>query len=230
MNILALDTALGACSVAVMACGEILNFQYEERTRGHAERLAPMVAEIFSASGLTPRDINRIGVTTGPGTFTGQRVGLAFARAFAVAIDVPVIGVTTLQALAAHAREQMSAQNAYDAIIAAVDARRNEIYIQLFDMVLNPLHPPQVLGLEAAAEMMGRGNFLIGGSGAQALAGHLQSCETALMSELQPDARQIAYLVSEMPVPDHAPHAFYLRAPDARLPEQGKPEQSKVEP
>ncbi|MFL6689772.1 MAG: tRNA (adenosine(37)-N6)-threonylcarbamoyltransferase complex dimerization subunit type 1 TsaB, partial [Alphaproteobacteria bacterium] len=77
MKILAVDTALGACSVAVLSDKQVLSHRYEIMDRGHAEALAPMVQRAMQDAGLSFADLERLAVTTGPGTFTGQRVGLA---------------------------------------------------------------------------------------------------------------------------------------------------------
>ena len=81
MIILGLDTALAACSVAVTRDGEVLAAMSEPMLRGHQERLAPMVQEVMAAAGLPFAALDRVGVTVGPGSFTGLRVGLAFAAA-----------------------------------------------------------------------------------------------------------------------------------------------------
>src|SRR3712207_4426913 len=103
MNILGIDTALGACSAAVITDARVLSRRHEEMLRGHAEALAPMVREVMEEAGLAFAALDRLAVTTGPGTFTGQRVGLAFVRALVVALKRPAIGVTTLDAIAAQA-------------------------------------------------------------------------------------------------------------------------------
>lgn len=100
MPALAVDTALGACAVAVVEEGAVLAAATEPLQRGHAERLAPMVQEVMTRANLAFDAVDRVIVTTGPGSFTGVRVGLAFARAFTLALGVPCIGVSTLEALA----------------------------------------------------------------------------------------------------------------------------------
>jgi tRNA threonylcarbamoyladenosine biosynthesis protein TsaB len=101
--ILAVDTALGACSAALVAEGKTLAHEHREMARGHAEALAPMVEALMRGAGVPLASLDRIAVTTGPGTFTGQRVGLAFARALGLGLKRPVIGVTTLDAMAQEA-------------------------------------------------------------------------------------------------------------------------------
>jgi tRNA threonylcarbamoyladenosine biosynthesis protein TsaB len=100
MIILGIDASLDACSVAIVRDGRTLAHFHEPMTRGQAERLAPMVREAAQQAGVTFAQLDRITVTTGPGSFTGVRVGLSFARALALSLNKPCIGVSTLEALA----------------------------------------------------------------------------------------------------------------------------------
>src|ERR1700748_3661782 len=104
--ILSVDTALGACSVAVLKDENILAHRFVEMARGHAEALAPMVQDTMAQAGIEFSALDRLAVTTGPGTFTGQRVGLAFMRGLRVALNKPLIGITTLSAMAHQALAQ----------------------------------------------------------------------------------------------------------------------------
>lgn len=97
---LGLDTSLDACSAAVVRDDEILASLQESMSKGQAERLAPLVRDAIAGAGVEFSKIDRVGVTTGPGSFTGVRVGLSFARALALALGIPCIGVSTLEALA----------------------------------------------------------------------------------------------------------------------------------
>jgi len=136
MKILAVDTALGACSVALLDDGKILAHIFEPMDRGHAERLAPMVDEAMKKAGMDFSSLDRLAVTTGPGTFTGQRVGLAFMRGLRLALKIPLIGVTTLEVMAASALGEteifrLSATQSRKQAAAIHDARREEAYLSL---------------------------------------------------------------------------------------------------
>src|SRR6185312_2218624 len=121
--LLAVDTALGACSVAVLDGEKIRAHECVEMARGHAEALAPMVARAMT--GIAFDALDRLAVTTGPGTFTGQRVGLAFMRGLRIALKRPLIGVTTLEAMAAAVKAKRAA--------TIHDAKRDEAYLLLWE-------------------------------------------------------------------------------------------------
>lgn len=100
MLVLGLDTSLDACSAAIVRGGEVLAHLCEVMNRGQAERLAPMVRDVAQQAGVTFAELDRVAVTTGPGSFTGVRVGLSFARTLALSLGKPCVGVSTLEALA----------------------------------------------------------------------------------------------------------------------------------
>ncbi|MBY0562655.1 MAG: tRNA (adenosine(37)-N6)-threonylcarbamoyltransferase complex dimerization subunit type 1 TsaB [Hyphomonadaceae bacterium] len=101
-----MDTSLDSCSVALARGDEVLASATETMQRGQAERLAPMVKDVLATAGVRFSELDRVTVTTGPGSFTGVRVGLSFARALAMALNKPCIGVSTLEVLALRAGER----------------------------------------------------------------------------------------------------------------------------
>ncbi len=132
MIILALDCALSSCSVSVIKDGELLSEIFEERSRGQAERILPMCQEICQRHSISFDDLEGIAVTRGPGTFTGVRIGLAAAKGLALALHIPIIGVTTLEAVARHSFDVLTGDD-MGKIAVAHDARRSEIYWQIFE-------------------------------------------------------------------------------------------------
>lgn len=123
--VLALDTTLDACSVAVAQDGGVRALLSETMNRGQAERLAPMVRDAMNQAGLAFSELDRVVVTKGPGSFTGVRVGLSFARALALALDKPCLGVSTLEALALAGSE--------DGLRAGVIETPGAAYFALYD-------------------------------------------------------------------------------------------------
>lgn len=134
MIILALDSALSSCSAAVVKDGEILSEIFEMRLRGQAERLVPMCQEACLKAGLSFAELDAIAVTCGPGTFTGVRIGLAAAKGLALALDVPLVGISTLEVTARNMARNAFRDMAECQIAVAHDARRSEVYFQLFDL------------------------------------------------------------------------------------------------
>ena len=215
MKILACDTALGACSVAVLDGDKTLAHRFAVMTRGHAEALAPMVQETMRDSGLEFSQIDRLAVTTGPGTFTGQRVGLAFMRALRVALKKPLIGLTTLEVMAVAAREESGLTLA----ASLHDARRGEVYLQILRGRESLIGPIVLLFEEAPArlrEFSAQEKIVLAGTAAEAAAAQMPG---AVLSGIrQPDALWLARLAQDAQEPDAPPAPLYLRAPDAKLP------------
>ena len=208
MIVLGLDTCLSSCSVAVLDGERVLASEREVMARGHQERLAPMARDVMAQAGLGFDGLERIGVTVGPGSFTGLRVGIAFAKGLASALSLPAAGVGTLEAMAAEAP---------GLVFAVIDARRDQVYLQGFEDG-RPLMAPDALAAPMAAARiaelsMGRPFTLIG-SGAPLVA-DLSPGAAILLSE-GADARHVARLAAAR---EPAPlRPLYLRAPDAKLP------------
>jgi len=222
VKILAVDTALGACSAALMEDGRVLARDHQQMVRGHAEALAPMVERVMREADCKFSAVDRIAVTTGPGTFTGQRVGLAFARALGLALKRPVIGVTTLDAMAAEALARTASASW---AIAAADAKRGEIYLGARSKsatILAPILLPLASGFSELAPMIEQygSEAVIAGTAAELLMAQLQMAGMRFADShiRQPDAVSVAYL-AESASPGETPKPLYLRPPDAKLPD-----------
>lgn len=212
MIVLGIDTALPACSVALTRDGTALARLSEPMMRGHQERLAQMVEAVMAAAGLPFAAIDRVAVTVGPGSFTGLRVGLAFAKALALALDRPCVGVGCLDALARSA-------GTAGLTMAVIDARRGQVYLQAFADG-RAVTAPDTADIAAAAALIvevaaGRPVTLVG-SGA-ALVGAPGEGWTTLPLDA-PDPVIVARLGEAAPLTSARP--LYLRAPDARLPDR----------
>ena len=219
MKLLAVETALGGCSVAVLNGEKILAHRFEEMTRGHAEALAPMVETAMREAAIAFAALDRLAVTTGPGTFTGQRVGLAFMRGLRVALHRPLAGITTLEAMAAATKAKRAA--------SIHDAKRDEAYLLLWEEGQTILAPAVMSFTEAVARIKSFGPCALAGTGAPVASAALGG-DFALTNIRQPDALWVARLALARPVPEGPPAPLYLRAPDAKLP--GSIGQEKCEP
>jgi tRNA threonylcarbamoyladenosine biosynthesis protein TsaB len=209
MLVLALDTALSSCSVAVLRDGRALADLSQPLAKGHAERLAPMAAEALGLAGVGVKDLDRVGVVIGPGGFAGVRVGLAFARGLALGTKLKVVGVTSLAALAA-------AAPGAGLRAAVIDARRGEVYAALFDSELNIRVPPFIAAIAAASERLvaaaaGAPCALAGDPALLDLPGNFATAGSSVI-----DAKIVARLAATAPEPEAAPKPLYLRSPDVR--------------
>lgn len=210
MKILAVDTALGACSAALLDGENVLAAKFAVMQRGHAEALAPMVQAVMT--GFDFAALDKLAVTVGPGTFTGQRVGLAFMRALRVATGKPLVGVTSLAAMA----EQAGAQSGIAVAAAVHDARRGEVYIE----IIGKEFAASVMTFEnALAVLRDRGTpIVLAGSAAVRMAEAMAPLEAVVVDILAPDAIWVARLAAPLEPLRSPPRPLYLRAPDAKLP------------
>lgn len=211
MQLLAVDTALGGCSVALLEDGAVAAHVFEAMERGHAERLAPMVADAMQGRAFAA--LTHLAVTVGPGTFTGQRVGLAFMRGLRLALQKPLTGVTTLEAMALAAMDETGRPRA----AAIHDARRGEAYLLLRDGDAVTLAPAVMPFAEAVERIRVFGPCALAGTGADAARAVLGG-GFPLSTIRQPDALWVARLAVARPNLADVPGPLYLRAPDAKLP------------
>ena len=227
MKVLVVDTALGLCTAGVFevegADVRRLGLRSEPMAKGHSERLAGFARDAMAEAGSGFEAIDRIGVTVGPGSFTGLRVGLAFAQGLGAALDRPVVGVSSLDALAASSAEARPAA-------ALIDARRGQVYARFWSNGVAggaADGPAEALSLEAAAERIAGlepGAVLIG-SGAALFAETFPTLTQRPLAGPAPEA--LARLAAAADAATSPPRPLYLRAPDAtppsRLPGQARP-------
>lgn len=209
MIVLALDTCLDACAAAVWSDGRTLAARSEAMQRGHQERLGDLVQATLSEARLGTAPLDRIAVTVGPGSFTGVRVGLAFAKGLGLALERPLVGVGILEALAA--------DEAGEVVAAAVAAPHAQVYLQLFSQG-RALMSPDCLPLDTAAarlaELAAGRQLALVGSGAPEL---LPAAPSARVAERQtPDPSTVARLAAAASPPFQPVKPMYLRPPDAR--------------
>lgn len=196
MNLLAIETATEACSVALSIDGRLIE-RFEIAPRRHAELVLPWIDELLATAGINKRQIDAIAVGRGPGAFTGVRLAVAVVQGIAMALDRPVVSISTLAALAVEAKATPDQQ-----VLAAIDARMGEVYAGAFRIdadglptALNSerLHiPSQSLTLPAGDNWLavGSGFAAVDGALRIKLASRLLSCDP----EALPHARAVARL------------------------------------
>jgi tRNA threonylcarbamoyladenosine biosynthesis protein TsaB len=217
MLILAIDTALDACAAAVLDtnANKLLAHESLPMKRGHAEALMPLIARVMKQSGIAFAALDRIAATTGPGSFTGLRVGLSAARGIALAAAKPVVGVTTLTAYAAPVVSESGEQP----VISAIDARHDHVYFQVVSGNGGSLIRPQVAPIAEALGAARFGAAHLVGNAARILADRWPTDAPApfkVDAQPAPDIAWVGWLGAAVS-PDTAPaRPFYLRAPDAK--------------
>ncbi len=217
MRVLAIDTSCGASSVAVCESGrrEPLAEESAVMARGHAEALAPMAERVMARIEGGFASIDRVAVCVGPGSFTGIRVGLAMARAIALTLEKPVVGVPTLAAFAgALLRDPKPG-----VIAAVIDAKHGSVYFQLFEASGRQILTPRVVSLRDAVRAIGGGPTRLTGDAAALVA------EEAARAGVEFDASQAAAFpdiaaVAQLGLaadPEAWPATpLYVKAPDAQ--------------
>jgi tRNA threonylcarbamoyladenosine biosynthesis protein TsaB len=228
MLILAIDTALDACAAGILDidAGRLIARESQPMKRGHAEALMPLIARVIKNAGIAFAALDRIAVTTGPGSFTGLRVGLSAARGIALAADKPVVGVTTLTAYAA----PIVAENREQPVVCAIDARHDHVYLQVVSGDGSSLIRPRLAPIEEALGASRFGAPHLVGNAAGILAGRWPADAPPpfrVDAQPAPDITWVAWLGAAVS-PDTAPaRPFYLRAPDAKLPKDRLPNASQ---
>jgi len=219
MLILAIDTALDACAAAVLdtEAGQLIAQESQAMKRGHAEALMPLIGRVIVQSGIGFAALDRIAVTTGPGSFTGLRVGLSAARGIALAANKPVVGVTTLTAYAA----PVVSQNGENPVVSAIDARHDQVYLQVVSGNGSSLIRPRVAPIEEALGAWRFGAPHLVGNAAKILGDCWPSHAVPpfrIDAQVAPDIAWVGWLGAAVS-PNTAPaRPFYLRAPDAKPP------------
>lgn len=213
MIVLAIDTASTLCAASVYdsADGRELGRSVLDLGKGHAEHLMTVVNDAMAKAGVDFARLERVVVSVGPGSFTGVRVGVSAARGFAVALKIPAVGVTTLEAIAAEARESVGAKT----VMAALDGGRGEVHLAVYDGVGALLFGPVATTLEGAVEIAREHSPVLVGSAAAAVADEAGAGLETGASDSTADIGVYARLGATREVGDK-PKPLYLREADAK--------------
>lgn len=225
MTILSLDTCFEGCSAAALLGETTGVFSACESFRavgqGHAEHLMTMIDEAMSGTGAPCASLARIGVTIGPGTFTGTRIGIAAARGLAVATRARLIGISSLQAIAWRALQDAAGSLEGGNLLVCMDARRDQVYCQLVSTDGLAQSEPELLTIADAAVGLAAQADASVGTGASAVAAARLDANLSPVRVL--DGISFTNLAGSMlprlgawPLNDSAVRPLYLRPPDAK--------------
>ena len=226
--LLAFDTAGTACSAAIWRDGAVRARRFEAMSRGQSERLVPMIQAVMAEAGVAYPALDAIAVTRGPGGFTGVRIGLATARALALACDRPVIGVGNFEAVAAAVPEDAGTGRT---LAVVIDAKRSDLYVQAFDSALDaapgadwtPVTPARAIAPSDLGAFLPPGPLLLAGDAVEAALAALKAAGREVVAAGAPgqaDAGRVAALAAARPLPVAGappPDPIYLRGPDVTL-------------
>jgi tRNA threonylcarbamoyladenosine biosynthesis protein TsaB len=214
MLVLAIDTALEACSAAIFDSEEaaIVASQSQVMARGHAESLMPLIDGVMREARFDFFALDRIAVTVGPGSFTGLRVGIAAARGIALAAKKEVVGITTLAALAA----PYVATDPSTPVAATIDGRHRHVYFELYGAQGRVLLSPRIIPVDDAVHAAAGASARLVGSAARMMAEIWPDPHPPPIDERRaPDIDWVARLGAQARVRDAPPKPLYLRPPDA---------------
>lgn len=201
--ILSIETGTDICSVALANDGELMALRESDEGRDHAKKVALFVDELLRETGVQPSDLDAIAVGKGPGSYTGLRIGVSFAKGMCYALDIPLIAIGSLDALTEVAREDYDAgildieeeEWAKAKLCPLVDARRMEVYAEVFDNEGKALTDvvAEVVTEDSFKEWR-KDKFVIFGNGAKKCTELLSD---AIFVEIAPSARGIVRLAEE---------------------------------
>ena len=204
-RILAITSSTAVVGVAVAAGGSVVAFEEITTDRRHAEELAPMVQRVMAAANLELGDLDALAVDVGPGRFTGLRVGLATVRSLAFALDLPVVGLTSLEILAAGQPDR--------AVTAVIDARRAEVFQQSFN-IDGSTSPALVGPADELAARIASADVVVGDGGDR----YHELYGARLLADQAPSASVLALLATEREAkPGRTIEPVYLREPDVQI-------------
>ena len=195
-RILSIETSTSICSVAIHEQGELLALAEIKEPGAHAEKLLLLVDELFEKAGLSFADLDAVAVSQGPGSYTGLRIGVSTAKGIAYALEIPLIGINTLQAMAA---SQSVAPGDY--VVAVLDARRKEVYTQTFGDSLQELSPIEAVVLEEGVfgSILEKGRVYFVGDGVEKVKEEVKSANALFVADwaISLSAKNMGVLASE---------------------------------
>ena len=194
--ILSLETSTDVCSVALHQNGLLINQKIVREPQAHASKLALLIDEIVKASNLTFSALEAVAVSSGPGSYTGLRIGTSTAKGLCFAKNIPLIAVPTLEVLAHAAIDRISSG---DLICAMLDARRMEVYAQVFSKPLNPISPvdAKIIESDSFRELLVNHRMFFVGNGAGKCKQVITHQNALFLDEIEPLATELGSLAEK---------------------------------
>ncbi|WP_158855753.1 tRNA (adenosine(37)-N6)-threonylcarbamoyltransferase complex dimerization subunit type 1 TsaB [Lunatibacter salilacus] len=193
--ILSIETAVSVCSVAVHDHGRLVGILEVVGENVHGRKLVPLIQGLLTHTGISKKDLTAVSVSKGPGSYTGLRIGVSTAKGLAYALDIPLIGVDTLEAMA---RGYLNGCTANDVVIPMLDARRMEVYAKIIapngEMLLES--QPIVVGPLSFGEYMGGGRTFFVGDACDKVSSVIKH-SNAVFIQCFPSARTVGELAYE---------------------------------
>lgn len=220
-----IETATEVCSVCLSRAGEVLAFRESAPTQDHAARITLMIADCLQEAGLEMAALDAVSVSDGPGSYTSLRIGLATAKGICYALDKPLLAINTLQAIALASQLEIPGADVY---VSMIDARRMEVYSQVFDANNLPLQEAEAFELHPALfdQWINQGKTLVCAGNGSEKAKTILSLPGVSFSDVRCSSRHLIPL-AEMAFAnghfaDMAYHApFYLKPPNITTPRKG---------
>jgi tRNA threonylcarbamoyl adenosine modification protein YeaZ len=207
LNLLAIDTSSHLCSACLYNCeaDQVLASHSVDIGRGHAEILMELIEKSLQDARLDYGELNRIAVTNGPGSFTGVRVGMAVARGFSLSMDIPCIGISTLDACEAKVVDHKGD------LITLLDAKRGQLYYKIRG------EKPAIATCNELDEALNGKNYSSCGAGASILNEHSNLALPVLHTDSAPEIERVARLAAQRLEGSRPPEPLYLREADAKV-------------
>ena len=221
LNVLAFDTVTSSCAIKIWQNHEILAEEQVFIDRGHAEVLVPLIESALVSAKLSYQELDLLAVTTGPGAFTGIRIGLATARSLAIVCKIPLIGITNFEALV-HATPKPDRVGRR--ILVVLETKRSDFYICMYDENLSVLVGPRTIGGAELGLLVQKGTLLLAGDAIERALPFLEVPGIQVVkpaSKTYVDPAIIAELAVSMVsrgVALDKPVPFYLKPPDVNVP------------
>jgi tRNA threonylcarbamoyladenosine biosynthesis protein TsaB len=193
--ILSIETSASACSVAVHKQGELIHTIEIEEPQAHAAKVAVSIRELLKYSSITTNDLEAVAVSSGPGSYTGLRIGTSVAKGLCFGLNIPLISVPTLVALTRH----VSRSHQGKCFCPLIDARRMEVYTQVFDSNGNALSDTEALIIEETSfnELLDRQPVLFFGDGAEKCKSVINHSNAEFVDGVYPKATFVGWVAEQ---------------------------------